>query len=550
MVSKCHVCEKVEREKDYFKELCRRGAAVCRSLELDGVRMADPNASIVNHLGGYHRCFLDDPIHLEFVSENLCSMLGYSKPELVKLIGMAYTALMHPDDTAIFDNFVSHLAAKEGCESVAYRLIKKDGSIIRVVDTMTSVRGNDGRMRGYAVVCEIPDEKNAPTASSPSEKIAVIRISGASDPVIEKACGIGQRLLGVKNNAEGLHFLDYVSMADRDKVKAALERAYENEYSGMESCAIVSAEGHGIECDLWVECINPGECLEDSIFCVKAEVDLDYRREDNKMMSFSKMLFSSFAEDVFEVDRLENSVRYICHSGGEQIKAPLNVRMNADDFLVWFLGFVAPKDRDSVRQFCIDTKSLKLDWARENPAPTKIKFEMLEDSSFGPSVALVMVPVSQSKYFLCFNTDFTSMGSGFCSAAVAERKSIVARLFGSFSLVVDGEAVYIRSEKGRELLALMIEKRGAYLTTREAITSLWECEPDETTRARYRKIASRLMAELKKNGIDYIVESDRGARRIIPEFIECDYYDYRDGLIEPSGAFLPEYAWAEYVRID
>ena len=58
------------------------------------------------------------------------------------------------------------------------------------------------------------------------------------------------------------------------------------------------------------------------------------------------------------------------------------------------------------------------------------------------------------------------------------------------------------------------------------------------------------MAELKSVGIDYIVESDRGARRIIPEFIECDYYDYRDGLIQPSGDLLPEYSWAEYVRVD
>ena len=364
--------------------------------------MADPSASIVNHLGGYHRCFLDDPIHLEFVSENLCSMLGYSKPDLVKLVGMAYTALMHPDDTAIFDSFVFRLAAKEGCESVVYRLIKEDGSIIRVVDTMTSIRGNDGCMRGYSVVCEIPDESNALTAGFPSEKIAVMRVSGTFDPVIEKACGIAPRLLGIGDKAEGLHFLEYVSMADRDKVKAALERAYENEYSGMESCAIVSAEGRGIKCDLWVECINPGGCLEDGVFCVKAEVDLNYRREDSQIMSFSKMLFSSFAEDVFEVDRFENSVRYICHSDKRPIEAPLNVRMNADDFLVWLLEFVSSKDRDSVRQFCIEAKSLKSDWAEEIPTPTKIRFEMLQEGSFGCSVVLVMVPVSQAKYFLCF----------------------------------------------------------------------------------------------------------------------------------------------------
>lgn len=100
------------------------------------------------------------------------------------------------------------------------------------------------------------------------------------------------------------------------------------------------------------------------------------------------------------------------------------------------------------------------------------------------------------------------------------------------------------------MLALLIERRGAFLTTRDAITALWECEPDEKARARCRKIASRLMAELRKLGIDYIVESDRGARRIVPEFIECDYYDYRDGAKEASGPLLPEYSWSEYIRLE
>ena len=79
---------------------------------------------------------------------------------------------------------------------------------------------------------------------------------------------------------------------------------------------------------------------------------------------------------------------------------------------------------------------------------------------------------------------------------------------------------------------------------------LWECEPDQTTRARYRKTASRLVSELKRNGIEYIVESDRGARRVVPECLECDYYDYRDGLRAPSGVLLPEYSWSEFILID
>ena len=172
-----------------------------------------------------------------------------------------------------------------------------------------------------------------------------------------------------------------------------------------------------------------------------------------------------------------------------------------------------------------------------------------EDGATQP-VALVMVPVSSTKCFMCLNSQSDSMVPGFSSATAAVRRIVFARLFGPFSLMVDGEAVHIRCEKARELLALLIERRGAFVTTREAIALLWECEPDDKSRARYRKIASRLMAELRKVGIEYIVESDRGARRIVPEYIDCDYYDYRDGLKAPTDALLPEYSWSEYIRID
>lgn len=517
---------------------------------VETVRALNQVRSIVNHLGGYHRCYLEGPIHLEFVSDNFCSMLGYKKHELSELVGETYTALLHPDDSVAFDEFVLNLANEESCESISYRLIKKDGSIIRVVDTMTSIRGNDGDMRGYSVICEIPDEREAPRASSSGEKVAVIKVSGGADARIEQLCGIAEDLFEVEGDVRGLPFADFVSLADRAKVQDALERAYAEEYSGMEPCTLVSACGKGIDCDLWVECVHIGDSLDTSSFCIKVEIDLDYQRENKEVVSFGKALFSSFAEDVFEVDRVEGSVKYICHSEDGPMWAPLNVRMNTDDFLQWFLERVSPSDRKSVREFCLEAITLGQEDSQEILGPTKVAFSMTEESGFAQSAVLVMVPVSRAKYFMCFNSEFTAMGSGFCSTAVADRRKISVRMFGSFSMDVDDKAVHIRSEKGRELLALLIEKRGAYLTTREAITSLWECEPDETSRARYRKIVSRLMSELKKYGIDYIVESDRGARRIIPEFIDCDYYEYRDGLKDPSGDFLPEYSWAEYVRID
>ena len=185
---------------------------------------------IVNHLGGYHRCSLENPVHLEFASDNLCAMLGFKKAELSDLIGEVYTALMHPDDTSVFDSFAHRLAKREGCESVAYRLIKKDGTIIRVVDTMTSVMGDDGFMRGYSVVCEILDDQLALKPSTPGEKMAVMKVSGGANAKIEQLCGMSKSLLSIEGDEKGLCLMDFVSMVDRDKIHKSLLSANADEY--------------------------------------------------------------------------------------------------------------------------------------------------------------------------------------------------------------------------------------------------------------------------------------------------------------------------------
>lgn len=502
--------------------------------------------ALENHLGGYHRCFLGTPGHLEFMSENLSNMLGYTKRELFELIGHIYTGVVHPDDCSDFDEFCFGLAQKEKSATTAYRMIKKDGTVIHVVDTMTSIVGDDGDMRGYSVVSQIPDSADFP---ADTEKIAVLRVIGGSKMKIEKTTGISSKILGSFADKRDCDFLKFVSLTDQDKIRAAFKRAYEDEYSGMEPCVFVTSEGQGLQCNLWVERNETRTSFEDCTFCVKVELDKNYKGEE-KITSFSKLLLSNFAEDIFEVDRANNTIMCVCQGRSGLLDSLVNIRMNADDFLAWLLDFVQERNKKEVSDFYRKALARPASKGATSLAPNKLDFEMHAKDNDRHAVTMVIVPISSNKYFLCLNNDFKAMGVGFCSAAVADRKDIMARLFGSFSLTVDGEAIHIRCEKGRELLALLIEKRGAFLSTREAITSLWECEPDDTSRARYRKIASRLMAELKKHGIDYIIESDRGARRIIPEFINCDYYDYRDGVFAPTDALLPEYSWSEYIRID
>lgn len=84
----------------------------------------------------------------------------------------------------------------------------------------------------------------------------------------------------------------------------------------------------------------------------------------------------------------------------------------------------------------------------------------------------------------------------------------------------------------------------------ESVWYLWENEPaNSVTLARYRKEALRLKNTLEEYGIGNIMESVDGKRRIIPENIRCDLYDYLSGKEEYAGLFkgsyLTNYAWSE-----
>ncbi len=505
--------------------------------------VASLTTNIADRLGGYHRCYLSDPIHLEFVSDNLCAMLGYSKRELSDLVGHVYTVLLHPEDTGTFDEFVYSLSQKECCESVSYRLLKRGGSVVRVIDTMASIMGDDGIMHGYSVVCEVPGAQE----DAVSERFALLKVFGGTNPQVKMFCGEAQKLLNVSDPWCKASLMDFIAIQDRATVQEALKRAYASEYSGMTSCTLISSEGKSLSCNMWVERTNAGTGLDDAGFCIKVETSAACSQDDEQAAAFSKMLFSGFAEDVFEVDRAGGTTTYICRSGNRAVAVPLSVRMFSQDFKVWSLEQVPDHSKDIVAEFL--TQAMLFDTTPKSAAPKKIHFDMFDRNGQIEPASLMMIPLSSKKCFLCLNAGSSLTGSGLCAAANTANRNIKVKLFGAFGITVDDKAVHIRSEKGRELLALMIQKRGAFLTTREAITTLWECEPDETTRARYRKTVSRLMSELKREGIDYIVEADRGARRVIPEFINCDYYDCQDGLAEPTGDLLPEYYWSEYLRI-
>ncbi len=130
------------------------------------------------------------------------------------------------------------------------------------------------------------------------------------------------------------------------------------------------------------------------------------------------------------------------------------------------------------------------------------------------------------------------------------RPTVRIRTFGYFDIFIDDKPIAFRNKKAKELLALLVDRRGGYVTSEQAIGYLWENEPaNAVTLARYRKEALRLKNTLEEYGIGHILESVDGKRRIIPETVDCDLYGYLSGKEEYAGLFkgsyLTDYAWGE-----
>ena len=124
------------------------------------------------------------------------------------------------------------------------------------------------------------------------------------------------------------------------------------------------------------------------------------------------------------------------------------------------------------------------------------------------------------------------------------------RTFGYFDVFVDGNPIAFRTQKAKELFALLVDRRGGFISSDEAIGFLWEDETVNTvTLARYRKVALRLKNILEEYDISDIIESVDGKRRLITSKVKCDLYDYLSGKDEFSqlfkGNYLTNYSWGE-----
>ncbi len=135
-------------------------------------------------------------------------------------------------------------------------------------------------------------------------------------------------------------------------------------------------------------------------------------------------------------------------------------------------------------------------------------------------------------------------------AGGTETGKTTIKTFGGFDLFVDGAPVHFSRSKAKEILALLVDRNGASMTTAEIIGYLWEDScGDSKTKDNFKKAFQTLKTTLSSCGVADILNDSYNCKSINPEKFSCDYYEFLKGNKQAIASFnenyMPNYSWAE-----
>ncbi len=121
------------------------------------------------------------------------------------------------------------------------------------------------------------------------------------------------------------------------------------------------------------------------------------------------------------------------------------------------------------------------------------------------------------------------------------------RTFGDFEVFYHDQPLIFRYQKTKEMLAYLIDRRGAMVESDTLITILWGGETDRSNY--FKQIRKDLKDTLEGIGCGDILIKRRGAIGLLTDKIKCDYFDWLAGLPEGinayRGEYMHQYSWAE-----
>ena len=491
---------------------------------------------------GFHQYHLQAPVHLTFASQNLCRMLGLEPSDLLSSQEDRYAAYIHPDDRASYREFLQQAAASPCSKTLQYRLLAKNGDILSVCDTMTSQLTEDGSMVGNSVLTELPHPQRASAYLAALQDVydKIFRYDLSKSTVTCIHCKQNSRLQWVQNIPMAIDaatekwITSTVIPEDRPRLRAffqdclgcspskAHDRPVSITYSATSSSGLV-LRYRGmflkLDADARLYCCR---CLSPQEVCDQQKHD----KLERLLQSFTEGIaaFEVIGEYVTPLYASDNVCQFFGYDREEWLSL-MEKKTPIPDFvsrcevdLDAFRSLLASGRGDFTYTDMQAGRKRKMHAVCSSPDPDGTRFVMLYHEG---------------------------------SERSSQEPLVYIRTFGYFDVFIGDDPIPFRNQRSKELLALLVDRKGGYVSSQEAIGSLWEDEPvSPVTLARYRKVALRLKNTLEDYGISEIMECVDGKRRIVPAKVRCDLYDYlSDTAAHASlfkGSYLTNYSWSEY----
>ena len=127
-----------------------------------------------------------------------------------------------------------------------------------------------------------------------------------------------------------------------------------------------------------------------------------------------------------------------------------------------------------------------------------------------------------------------------------KEKLLSVKCFGNFEVFAKGEKITFKRSKTKELLAFLVDRKGAGVTVAEIGVALWENDQAEKNQNYIHQLFRDLRHSLEAVDAAEIFERNNYFYSINPEKIDCDYYAYlKNGKPEFRGEYMSQYSWAE-----
>ena len=110
-----------------------------------------------------------------------------------------------------------------------------------------------------------------------------------------------------------------------------------------------------------------------------------------------------------------------------------------------------------------------------------------------------------------------------------ETEDIFIQTFNGFDVWINGRAIYFSSNKAKELLAILVHKRGGSASLAHLAYLLYEETPEDTAKRNIRVVGHRLCRILKEHGCEELVIHRRGVYLLNTELFTCDLYEFMKG---------------------